>query len=285
MEIRTGKMAPIPINQGKSFAISIVGHLLIIAAIFSAASHVRSGPQTLVMDFVVLASPRAAKTVEKVNTVPPVPRQAKAEPVKKPAPPSKPVPEKVLKKTPPLAALKPEPIPPVEPLAETKPVPEPVPAKRPKPEPIKEAQTSPPEPQVVENTVAADSQATQISEAAESAVPLQEDLPTQAIGPSLEESVADHVAAYTKSHFSHIQSGIQQNIHYPRTARRMGWEGRVVVEFIICEDGNVKNIQIAESSGYDALDRNAVNTIERAAPFPIPPIPAKLIIPVIYRLS
>ncbi|MCP4671821.1 MAG: energy transducer TonB [Desulfobacula sp.] len=93
------------------------------------------------------------------------------------------------------------------------------------------------------------------------------------------------VSQYTKAQFSHIQKSIQQLIKFPRIARKMGWEGKVVVEFIICKDGTVKDILTVQSSGFKALDKNAVESIKKAAPFPKPPTTAKLIIPVVYQLN
>ena len=89
---------------------------------------------------------------------------------------------------------------------------------------------------------------------------------------------------YVQLHYQYIQCGIQKQITYPFIARKRGWEGKVVVGFVICEDGRVENMRIIQSSGFKALDRNAVETIKRAAPFPNPPARAELTVPVIYRL-
>ncbi len=93
------------------------------------------------------------------------------------------------------------------------------------------------------------------------------------------------IARYTKANFNNIRAGVQRLMSYPRLARRMGWEGKVVVSFIVYDDGTVSNIQIVKSSGVPALDKNAVATIKKAAPFPKPPIPARLIVPMVYRLG
>ncbi len=90
---------------------------------------------------------------------------------------------------------------------------------------------------------------------------------------------------YVKANFQYIRQDIQKLIKYPRIARKMGWQGKVVVEFIVCKDGQVTDIHIVESSGFASLDKNAIVTIKKAAPFPSPSFPAKLIVPVVYRLS
>jgi protein TonB len=92
-------------------------------------------------------------------------------------------------------------------------------------------------------------------------------------------------AQYVKEHFLYIKDRVQNKITYPRIARKMGWQGRVLISFTICRDGSVKDIRIVESSGFKALDNNAVKIIQRVAPFPKPPVSAELTIPVIYKLS
>ena len=90
---------------------------------------------------------------------------------------------------------------------------------------------------------------------------------------------------YIKAQFLYIKEDIEKNIRYPRLARKMGWEGKVVVAFVIREDGTVINIRIVKSSGFTLLDNNAVESIKKAQPFPSPPVRAELVVPVSYRLS
>lgn len=98
-------------------------------------------------------------------------------------------------------------------------------------------------------------------------------------------SVSFRKQEYIKAHFLYIKEEIQKKITYPVMARKMGWEGKVVVSFVICEDGSVIDIKIVKSSGFKLLDKNAVDSIKKAMPFPNPPVRAELIVPVVYRLS
>ena len=83
-----------------------------------------------------------------------------------------------------------------------------------------------------------------------------------------------------------ISQIIQKNISYSPIARRMGWEGRVVLSIKLCTDGTVKEIKILESSGYEVLDRNAVDTVRRVAGlFPKPPVEVVVRVPTNYRLE
>jgi protein TonB len=90
---------------------------------------------------------------------------------------------------------------------------------------------------------------------------------------------------YLSEHFAYIKDIIQKNITYPQIARRMGWKGKVIVGFVILENGNATSIKIVMSSGFDLLDDNVVKTVKAIAPFPKPPIMAEIIIPVMYSLE
>jgi len=106
-------------------------------------------------------------------------------------------------------------------------------------------------------------------------------------GPSAGISDGAYGAAgigYLKANFSYIRDMIMKRIIYPERAREMGWQGKVKVSFVISSDGFVKDVRILESSGVAILDRNAVETVKKASPFPRPPVAAQLIIPISYRL-
>jgi periplasmic protein TonB len=90
---------------------------------------------------------------------------------------------------------------------------------------------------------------------------------------------------YLKEHFAYIKDIIQRNISYPPRARRRGWSGRVVVSFVIDEQGRTFAEKILESSGFDLLDDNVIETVREVTPFPRPPVKAELRVPIIYRLE
>ncbi len=50
---------------------------------------------------------------------------------------------------------------------------------------------------------------------------------------------------------------------YPRVAREKGWEGEVLVRIAITADGAVRSATVERSSGYDVLDRAAVEAVLR----------------------
>lgn len=53
---------------------------------------------------------------------------------------------------------------------------------------------------------------------------------------------------------------------YPSAARLNGWEGKVVLRVVIRADGHLADVRIQKSSGFDALDRAALEAIRLACP-------------------
>lgn len=90
---------------------------------------------------------------------------------------------------------------------------------------------------------------------------------------------------YLNDHFAYIRDKILRNVTYPDAARRMGWEGRVVLSFIIMSNGHVRDFKVIQSSGFKMLDSKAIETVKETAPFPRPPDEAYIVIPITYRLQ
>lgn len=67
-----------------------------------------------------------------------------------------------------------------------------------------------------------------------------------------------------------IQQKLNSHFIYPPEARLKGWEGIVKVRFTLHRDGRLKEIDIAESSGYPLLDAAAILAIRDASPYPFP---------------
>lgn len=90
---------------------------------------------------------------------------------------------------------------------------------------------------------------------------------------------------YLNEHFTYIRNLIIKRLVYPRIARRMGWNGRVILAFVVAEDGSVHSLHVRESSGYPALDNSAMETVKSVAPFPRPPVAAEIVMPVQFQLQ
>lgn len=48
---------------------------------------------------------------------------------------------------------------------------------------------------------------------------------------------------------------------YPRVARRRGYQGTVILNVLVTTDGTVKELLVKNSSGYEALDHAAVDSV------------------------
>ena len=61
---------------------------------------------------------------------------------------------------------------------------------------------------------------------------------------------------------------------YPSQAMEKGWQGRVEVRLIIGANGFTQSLSIRKSSGYEILDKQALDIVIKAKP--LTPIPASL---------
>ena len=50
---------------------------------------------------------------------------------------------------------------------------------------------------------------------------------------------------------------------YPLRARRLGWEGTVLLRVFVAEDGRVTKVEVVKPSGRQILDAAAVNAVRR----------------------
>ena len=81
---------------------------------------------------------------------------------------------------------------------------------------------------------------------------------------------------YAKGNYEYIRKRIQKHLVYPPQAR---------VSFVIDREGRAKNIRITGSSGYEYIDQAVVEAVENASPFPAPPEPARITIPIGLKLK
>jgi len=90
---------------------------------------------------------------------------------------------------------------------------------------------------------------------------------------------------YLKEQFEYIRNIIYSKAIYPPTAIEMNITGTVFLLFCVREDGGVESIDVLKGSGASILDRDAVATVKRAAPFPRPPVRVVVKFPLEYRLE
>jgi protein TonB len=90
------------------------------------------------------------------------------------------------------------------------------------------------------------------------------------------------------AHYLSLRLGEQ--FRYPPSARRRGWEGRVLLAFRIEPDGRIDGVRVLDSSGYPVLDDSAAQALrglgQLAAVVPwLNGSALDLTLPVIYRLE
>jgi TonB family protein len=80
-----------------------------------------------------------------------------------------------------------------------------------------------------------------------------------------------------------IRTAIEKAIRYPVLARKRGIGGTVIAEFGVDERGLPVDLKVLRSSGWKILDSAALETVNRAAPFPA--IKGRIEIPITFKLK
>lgn len=90
---------------------------------------------------------------------------------------------------------------------------------------------------------------------------------------------------YIDEYLKQLVKLLEDNLYYPRSARKRGVEGSVVVKFVLSTDATARSIEVISSSS-EILSRAAVQTIENlSGKFPKPKEDVVLNVPVKYDLK
>ncbi|WP_298754774.1 TonB family protein [uncultured Arcobacter sp.] len=90
---------------------------------------------------------------------------------------------------------------------------------------------------------------------------------------------------FLRKNLKTIGSITQKYLRYPAISVRTRQSGMNIIEFILHPNGDITQPLITTSSGYEALDKNTIKTIEIAyKDYPRPNEPTKIRIYVTYRL-
>jgi protein TonB len=100
----------------------------------------------------------------------------------------------------------------------------------------------------------------------------------------------DDINAARSAYGSALAREFAKHRKYPQVARMRGWQGTVKVSLQIDAEGNGSNPAISESSGKQMLDDQALETVKKAMPLPLPPEILRgkafsIIVPVVFRLE
>jgi len=74
--------------------------------------------------------------------------------------------------------------------------------------------------------------------------------------------------------FQRVGKQIARAKVYPDFARRMGYQGKILVAFEIGREGQLLSLSVNQSSGIEILDEAALEAVKEAGPYP--PIPEKI---------
>ena len=90
--------------------------------------------------------------------------------------------------------------------------------------------------------------------------------------------------AYAKADYAH--NPVPQ---YPERARRQGWEGTVILDVLITREGMPQKIEIKESSGFEILDKAAIQAVTgwrfQPARYGTTALEGWVKVPIVFRLS
>lgn len=85
--------------------------------------------------------------------------------------------------------------------------------------------------------------------------------------------------------YHYIREMVMKNVRYPEKARRMGQEGRVVLSFIVLENGTTGDIRIINSCGVKLLDESAREGVMNTVIHKKVPYRVMVTLPITYRLQ
>ena len=204
-----------------------------------------------------------------------------------PAPPPPPEPPKPEPK--PEPKVEPKPLPKPEPKKIEKPKPEPKKMEKkplPKPEPRPEPKTEPKVEPKPEPTPAI----TAPAPIATPAPAVNTNLPAnnKSIAAAPAQKVAQELNlanAQSDEDFSKVIAAVKKHKNYPSNARRMRHQGVVEVRFLLKTDGSIDELKVSKSSGFESLDKGAIeNILKASSEFPKPKEARYLRFPIAFTL-
>lgn len=87
-----------------------------------------------------------------------------------------------------------------------------------------------------------------------------------------------------------VRLDLARHFEYPHVARLRGWEGDVLLGFVVQASGRLDSIRVLRGSGFAALDRSAVDSLRRLAQLPdavtwLNGRDLEMRLPIVYRLE
>ncbi len=99
------------------------------------------------------------------------------------------------------------------------------------------------------------------------------------------ERVAEYGEVFERENLESIRQIVSSNLRYPYVARRMGWEGTVILRFKLTPSGKIEEVSVLKSSGYEVLDNEALEALKASeGKLPKPKEVVVVELPIVYRL-
>ena len=218
------------------------------------------------------SAPQISEQVMIPEPTPPAPPQEPPKPEPKPEP-----------------KIEPKPLPKPEPKKVEKPKAEPKKVEKkplPKPEPRPEPKTEPKVEPKPEPTPAI----TAPAPIATPAPAVNTNLPAnnKSIASAPAQKVAQELNlsnAQSDEDFSKVIAAVKKHKNYPSNARRMRHQGVVEVRFLLKTDGSIDELKVSKSSGFESLDKGAIeNILKASSEFPKPKEARYLRFPIAFTL-
>ncbi|HLD13883.1 MAG TPA: energy transducer TonB [Burkholderiales bacterium] len=111
------------------------------------------------------------------------------------------------------------------------------------------------------------------------------------LSPTAAASGTDTTGAEARARIeAQLHTSLARHFDYPYVARLRGWEGSVLLAFIVQASGNLNDIRILRSSGFAVLDDSAVDSLKKVQHLPeavalLQGRDIEMRLPVIYRLK
>jgi TonB family protein len=85
--------------------------------------------------------------------------------------------------------------------------------------------------------------------------------------------------------FNYIRDAVMKHIRYPDRARRLGFEGNVLLSFIVLENGTTSEIRVIHGSCYRILDESAKEAVAETRMTRTVPYRIVVRLPITYKLQ
>lgn len=96
----------------------------------------------------------------------------------------------------------------------------------------------------------------------------QEETGTEGTEPQL--TASSPAASEINSYLALVRSQIERYKYYPRFSKKQDHQGTVLIKLDIAKNGSIVKTALLSSSGYNTLDKAALDAVRQSSPLPAP---------------